>query len=151
MSRSRTHAQLCRLSPPPHSSSSGFRDFLLKPDILRAIVDCGFEHPSQGETQLLPYPFFARVVAASRVCLVLSLNTAAGHHVSSVVVWLALVVSMQCLVGVRAVLAVLYATSGVTSCFPANSSPLTRQLLLSFCFAPPQQRTPRLLQHGSPK
>lgn len=29
--------------------SSGFRDFLLKPEILRAIVDCGFEHPSAGE------------------------------------------------------------------------------------------------------
>lgn len=29
--------------------SSGFRDFLLKPEILRAIVDCGFEHPSEGE------------------------------------------------------------------------------------------------------
>ena len=25
---------------------SGFRDFLLKPELLRAIVDCGFEHPS---------------------------------------------------------------------------------------------------------
>ena len=29
--------------------SSGFRDFLLKPELLRAIVDCGFEHPSEGE------------------------------------------------------------------------------------------------------
>lgn len=29
--------------------SSGFRDFLLKPEILRAIVDCGFEHPSEGK------------------------------------------------------------------------------------------------------
>jgi hypothetical protein len=29
--------------------SSGFRDFLLKPEILRAIIDCGFEHPSEGE------------------------------------------------------------------------------------------------------
>jgi len=29
--------------------SSGFRDFLLKPEILRAIVDCGFEHPSEGD------------------------------------------------------------------------------------------------------
>lgn len=28
--------------------SSGFRDFLLKPELLRAIVDCGFEHPSAG-------------------------------------------------------------------------------------------------------
>jgi len=27
--------------------SSAFRDFLLKPEILRAIVDCGFEHPSE--------------------------------------------------------------------------------------------------------
>lgn len=32
--------------------SSGFRDFLLKPEILRAIVDCGFEHPSEGESFL---------------------------------------------------------------------------------------------------
>lgn len=30
--------------------SSGFRDFLLKPEILRAIVDCGFEHPSEGNS-----------------------------------------------------------------------------------------------------
>lgn len=29
--------------------SSGFRDFLLKPELLRAIIDCGFEHPSEGE------------------------------------------------------------------------------------------------------
>lgn len=28
--------------------SSGFRDFLLKPELLRAIIDCGFEHPSAG-------------------------------------------------------------------------------------------------------
>ena len=32
--------------------SSGFRDFLLKPEILRAIVECGFEHPSEGECRL---------------------------------------------------------------------------------------------------
>lgn len=36
--------------------SSGFRDFLLKPEILRAIVDCGFEHPSEGNSTLFP-PF----------------------------------------------------------------------------------------------
>jgi hypothetical protein len=29
--------------------ATGFKDFLLKPEILRAIVDCGFEHPSEGE------------------------------------------------------------------------------------------------------
>ncbi|KAJ0089585.1 hypothetical protein Patl1_12452 [Pistacia atlantica] len=34
--------------------SSGFRDFLLKPELLRAIVDSGFEHPSEGK---LPSPF----------------------------------------------------------------------------------------------
>ena len=28
--------------------SSGFRDFMLKPEILRAVVDCAFEHPSEG-------------------------------------------------------------------------------------------------------
>ena len=27
--------------------SSGFKDFLLKPELMRAVVDCGFEHPSQ--------------------------------------------------------------------------------------------------------
>lgn len=31
--------------------SSGFRDFLLKPELLRAIIDCGFEHPSEGAGQ----------------------------------------------------------------------------------------------------
>lgn len=30
--------------------SSGFRDFLLKPELLRAITDCGFEHPSEGQS-----------------------------------------------------------------------------------------------------
>lgn len=28
--------------------SSGFKDFLLKPELLRAVADCGFEHPSEG-------------------------------------------------------------------------------------------------------
>ncbi|RLN29542.1 DEAD-box ATP-dependent RNA helicase 15 isoform X1 [Panicum miliaceum] len=32
--------------------SSGFRDFLLKPELLRAIQDCGFEHPSEGKLLL---------------------------------------------------------------------------------------------------
>lgn len=29
--------------------STGFRDFLLKQELLRAITDCGFEHPSEGQ------------------------------------------------------------------------------------------------------
>ena len=28
--------------------STGFKDFLLKPELLRAIQNCGFEHPSEG-------------------------------------------------------------------------------------------------------
>ncbi|KAJ3301512.1 Suppressor of the cold-sensitive snRNP biogenesis mutant brr1-1 [Kappamyces sp. JEL0829] len=28
--------------------ATGFRDFLLKPELLNAIVECGFEHPSEG-------------------------------------------------------------------------------------------------------
>lgn len=28
--------------------SVSFRDFLLKPELLKAITDCGFEHPSEG-------------------------------------------------------------------------------------------------------
>ncbi|KAI9317398.1 ATP-dependent RNA helicase uap56 [Dichotomocladium elegans] len=35
-------------------SSTGFRDFLLKPELLRAIVDCGFEHPSEVQQECIP-------------------------------------------------------------------------------------------------
>jgi ATP-dependent RNA helicase UAP56/SUB2 len=40
--------------------STGFRDFLLKPELLRAIVDCGFEHPSEGESAsiLIRFAFY---------------------------------------------------------------------------------------------
>jgi len=34
--------------------ASGFRDFLLKPELLRAIVDCGFEHPSEVQHESIP-------------------------------------------------------------------------------------------------
>jgi len=37
--------------------SSGFRDFLLKPELLRAIVDCGFEHPSEGEKSFVLFVY----------------------------------------------------------------------------------------------
>lgn len=33
--------------------ATGFRDFLLKPELLRAIGDCGFEHPSEGSYSIL--------------------------------------------------------------------------------------------------
>jgi ATP-dependent RNA helicase UAP56/SUB2 len=35
-------------------NSSGFRDFLLKPELLKAIVDCGFEHPSEVQHECIP-------------------------------------------------------------------------------------------------
>ncbi len=34
--------------------SSGFRDFILKPEVLRAIGDCGFEHPSEVQHECIP-------------------------------------------------------------------------------------------------
>jgi len=35
-------------------NTSGFRDFLLKPELLRAVQDCGFEHPSEVQHQCIP-------------------------------------------------------------------------------------------------
>ncbi|KAG6770731.1 hypothetical protein POTOM_026421 [Populus tomentosa] len=40
--------------------SSGFRDFLLKPELLRSIVDSGFEHPSEALQKLFDV-FFAHL------------------------------------------------------------------------------------------
>merc|ERR1712179_544869 len=34
--------------------SSGFRDFLLKPEVLKAISDCGFDHPSEVQHECIP-------------------------------------------------------------------------------------------------
>ncbi|KAH3673210.1 hypothetical protein WICMUC_003828 [Wickerhamomyces mucosus] len=34
--------------------STGFKDFLLKPELSRAIVDCGFEHPSEVQQVCIP-------------------------------------------------------------------------------------------------
>jgi len=34
--------------------ASGFKDFLLKPELLRAIMDCGFEHPSEVQHESIP-------------------------------------------------------------------------------------------------
>jgi len=34
--------------------TSGFRDLLLKPELLRAITDCGFEHPSAVQHECIP-------------------------------------------------------------------------------------------------
>jgi len=34
--------------------ASGFREFLLRPELLRAISDCGFEHPSEVQHECIP-------------------------------------------------------------------------------------------------
>jgi len=34
--------------------TTSFQDFLLKPELLRAIQDCGFEHPSEVQQECLP-------------------------------------------------------------------------------------------------
>ncbi|OAF69517.1 ATP-dependent RNA helicase SUB2 [Intoshia linei] len=39
--------------------SSGFRDFLLKPELLRSIVECGFEHPSEVQHECIPQAILA--------------------------------------------------------------------------------------------
>lgn len=48
--------------------SSGFRDFLLKPEILRAIVDCGFEHPSEGMYSCVFVKVSTQVLTHISVC-----------------------------------------------------------------------------------
>ncbi|KAK5846297.1 hypothetical protein PVK06_002580 [Gossypium arboreum] len=37
------------------AKNSGFRDFLLKPELLHSIVDSGFEHPSEGKLATSDY------------------------------------------------------------------------------------------------
>lgn len=34
--------------------TTGFKDFLFKPELLRAITDCGFEHPSEVQQECIP-------------------------------------------------------------------------------------------------
>merc|ERR1711865_1224033 len=35
-------------------NASGFTEFLLKAELTRAIVDCGFEHPSEVQQECIP-------------------------------------------------------------------------------------------------
>ncbi|KAL9602037.1 MAG: hypothetical protein Q9219_002146 [cf. Caloplaca sp. 3 TL-2023] len=35
-------------------NTAGFRDFLLRPELLKAITDCGFEHPSDVQQKCIP-------------------------------------------------------------------------------------------------
>jgi len=43
---------------------SGFKEFLLKPELLRAIADCGFEHPSPVQTKCIP----AAILGTDLIC-----------------------------------------------------------------------------------
>lgn len=45
---------LCRLTIYTGVQSAGFKDFLLKGELQRAIVDCGFEHPSEIQQECIP-------------------------------------------------------------------------------------------------
>ena len=66
--------------------SSGFRDFLLKPEILRAIVDCGFEHPSEGKylidqiLLILPIPLFSHCYKQTYVSQIIILLNIAHRY-----------------------------------------------------------------------
>jgi len=40
--------------------ASGFRDFLLKPELLSAITDCGFEHPSEVQQEAIPQAIYGQ-------------------------------------------------------------------------------------------
>ncbi|KAF9314567.1 Suppressor of the cold-sensitive snRNP biogenesis mutant brr1-1, partial [Podila minutissima] len=42
------------MDPAVGASAMTFRDMMLKPELLRAIVDCGFEHPSEVQRQCIP-------------------------------------------------------------------------------------------------
>lgn len=49
--------------------STGFKDFLLKPELQRAIVDCGFEHPSEGMWFLHNQIVHTKVPVVQQVCI----------------------------------------------------------------------------------
>lgn len=35
-------------------NASSFKDFMLKPELLRAVIDCGFEHPTEVQHECVP-------------------------------------------------------------------------------------------------
>ncbi len=36
--------------------ATGFKELMLKPELLQAITDCGFEHPSEGACCVVMHP-----------------------------------------------------------------------------------------------
>ena len=68
--------------------SSGFRDFLLKPEVLRSIGDCGFEHPSEVQHECIPqvnindcycYDELCRGMETRRTCFLAPVSDVRGH------------------------------------------------------------------------
>jgi superfamily II DNA/RNA helicase len=51
---SKTGAANNKLNTYSGVHSTGFKDLLLKPQLQRAIVDCGFEHPSEVQQECIP-------------------------------------------------------------------------------------------------
>ena len=47
--------------------SAGFKDFLLKNELNRAIVDCGFEHPSEVQQECIPQAIVGRDIICQAV------------------------------------------------------------------------------------
>jgi len=47
--------------------SAGFKDFLLKNELNRAIVDCGFEHPSEVQQECIPQAIVGRDIVCQAV------------------------------------------------------------------------------------
>ncbi|KAJ0639362.1 putative RNA helicase [Helianthus annuus] len=47
--------------------SSGFKDFLLKPELIRAILDSGFEHPSEGKVLYFQFAVYFLFVTPNRI------------------------------------------------------------------------------------
>ena len=61
--------------------SSGFRDFLLKPEILRAIVDCGFEHPSEVQHECIPQVIILISLFSSKFYFIFILQAVLGMDI----------------------------------------------------------------------
>src|SRR6185312_6420477 len=55
--------------------ATGFRDFLLKPELLRAIVDCGFEHPSEGKNLAVILWTIVYLHVVPSACLYIQIQT----------------------------------------------------------------------------
>ena len=47
--------------------SAGFKDFLLKNELNRAIQDCGFEHPSEVQQECIPQAIIGRDIVCQAV------------------------------------------------------------------------------------